>query len=549
VSAGPRQENPRHPETDERCDSAPLRRSFHMRLVSAEEMRRLDRLTIERYGTPGHVLMERAGTGATKILLEVFPFLRRRGRRVVVVAGKGNNGGDGLVMARLLCRRGLQAEVVLLGRATELGGDAERNLRAYTRVRRSVSEVSSTQKLGMLADRLAKADAVVDAIFGTGLGSPVRGFHAEAIELMNASGVPMFAVDVPSGLNADTGQPLGSVVQAEATATFGCAKIGHVLFPGARLTGTLAVVDIGIADEALADVPAQTFLLDTAAAAQLVPDREADAHKGSCGHVLVIAGGFGKTGAAQLVTRAASRAGAGLVTLAGPASLYTVYAAGVLEAMTETLPDRDGRIVFDEHCLRRLLEGKNALVVGPGIGVNDDTRKTVRFLVEQGRMPAVLDADALSCLSGDTDVLARAQGPLLLTPHPGEMARLLGTDTIEVQGDRVETARRFATHHRCILILKGARTVIADSGGLVWINPTGNPGMASGGMGDVLSGILGGLLAQGLRPNDAARLGVYVHGASADRAAADTGEIGLLASDVVTGLPRELRLLRQCRDV
>lgn len=520
-----------------------------MRLVSAEEMRRLDRLTIERYGTPGQVLMERAGAGATKMILEVFPFLRRRGRRVVVVAGKGNNGGDGLVMARLLLRRGLQVEVVLLGRAAEVSGDAERSLRAYARLRGRLTEVGSLRELGVLADRLAKADAVIDAIFGTGLASPVRGLHAEAIELMNASGVPAFAVDIPSGLNADTGQPLGSAVQAEATATFGCAKIGHALFPGARLSGTVGVVDIGIAGEALAEVPAQTFLLDAALAAGLVPDREPDAHKGNCGHLLVIAGGFGKTGAAQLVTRAALRAGAGLVTLAGPASLYSIYAAGVLEAMTEALPDRDGRILFDEDRLRHLLEGKNALVVGPGIGVDDETRKTVRFLVEQSKLPAVLDADALSCLSGDTPVLTRAQSPLLLTPHPGEMARLLGTSTIEVQGDRVATARRFATRHSCTLILKGARSVIANPAGLVWINPTGNPGMASGGMGDVLSGVLGGLLAQGMQPDDAARLGVYVHGASADRAAADAGEIGLLASDVVAGLPRELHLLRQRRDV
>jgi NAD(P)H-hydrate epimerase len=511
-----------------------------MYLVTAEEMRTLDRLTIEG-GTPGHVLMERAGQGATRMLLDCFPRLRRRGRRAVVVAGKGNNGGDGFVIARLLRRRGARTEVVLLGRAADITGDAERNLRAYAKGRASIHE--TTDSLDALQRALVGADVVVDAIFGTGLDKPVRGLQAEAIELINASGVPVFAVDMPSGLDADTGWPMGTAIQAEATATFGFAKVGQALYPGVRHCGQLAVVDIGLAPEAIAAHPPRAALLDAAAVKRLVPVRQPDAHKGDCGHVLIIAGSFGKTGAPQLAARAAARVGAGLVTVVAPASLYPVYAAGVLEAMTEALPDEDGRIRFDSARLAALIAGKAAVVIGPGIGTHEAAERTVRWLLANAELPIVVDADAITVLARDLSALRRARARALLTPHPGEMSRLLGIDTAGVQSDRAGRARRFAVDHRCTLVLKGARSVIADPEDRLWINPTGNPGMASGGMGDVLSGLLGGLLAQGLPPLQAAGLGVYLHGAVADDLAAD-GEVGLVASDIVAGLRQGLHRLR-----
>lgn len=513
-----------------------------MYLVTAEEMRALDRLTIE-HGTPGHVLMERAGRGATQVLLECFPRLRRKGRRAVVVVGKGNNGGDGLVIARLLRQRGARTDVVLLGRAAELGGDAERNLRAYRRGRAGLHELGDGSALGVLERLLNGADLVVDAIFGTGLTKPVHGLHAEAIELINACGVPVFAVDIPSGLNADTGLAMGTAIQAEATASFGFAKIGEALYPGVRHCGRLAVVDIGLAPEAIAAQPPRAALLDAATVGRLVPVRQPDAHKGDCGHVLVIAGSFGKTGAAQLAARAAGRAGAGLVTLVAPASLYPIYAGGALEVMTEALPDDDGRIQFDEVRLAALLEGKNAVVIGPGIGTHDGAARTVRWLLSNIELPIVIDADAITVLARDAAILRVSRAQPLLTPHPGEMSRLLGNVTAAVQSDRAGVARRFATEYRCTLVLKGARSVIAAPDGWVWVNPTGNPGMASGGMGDVLSGILGGLLAQGLSSDEAARLGVYLHGAVADQITAD-GEIGLLASDLNGGIRPGLNCLR-----
>ncbi|MBX3024413.1 NAD(P)H-hydrate dehydratase [bacterium] len=505
-----------------------------MRLVTAEEMRTLDRLTIEG-GTPGNVLMERAGQGATAAFLQCVPRLRRRGARVLIVAGKGNNGGDGFVIARLLKKRGARVQVALLGRAAEVGGDALRNLRAYRRLRGVLVEITDDAGLARLSAMAGEVDAVVDAIFGTGLRDAVRGLPASAIEIVNTCGAPVLAVDIPSGLDADRGRPLGVAVQAEVTATFGFAKAGQVQHPGVRHCGALAVVDIGLAAAALAAVPARAALLEAADAARLAPRRDPEVHKGDCGHVLIIAGSFGHTGAAQLAARGAGRVGAGLVTLVGPRSLYPVYAAGVLEAMTETLPDDDGRIRFDAARLAALVGGKSAVVIGPGIGTHHGAAATVRWLLEETGLPIVLDADALTILGRDPAPLRAAGGRAVLTPHPGEMSRLNGGDTASVQADRIGQARRFATAHGCTLVLKGARTVIAEPGGFAWINPTGNPGMASGGMGDVLAGAIGGLLAQRLPPAEAACLGVYLHGLAADRAAAD-GEVGLLAGDVVEGL-------------
>lgn len=517
-----------------------------MLLVTAAEMRRLDQLTIAS-GTPGKVLMERAGRGAAAALLAQVPAIRRRGRRVLVVAGKGNNGGDGFVMARLLRRRHLRAEVTLLGTVAAVGGDAAHALQAYRRARGPLVEISDRPGLETLRERIAAADVVVDAIFGTGLDKPVAGLHAAAIELINAGAAPVFAVDMPSGLNADTGRPMGTAVRAAATATFGFAKIGQVLEPGVQHCGVLSVIEIGLDADAIAAHPPRATLLDDCAVGRLVPVRAGDAHKGDCGHVLVVAGSFGKTGAAQLASRAAARAGAGLVTLVGPRSLHAVYAAGALETMTDVLPDDDGHIRFDPASLERLLAGKTAVVIGPGIGTHDGAVQTVTWLLANARVPMVVDADAITIVARTSGALRGASAHAVLTPHPGEMARLVGADSRAVQADRAGMARQFATAHGCTLVLKGARTVVADRTGFLSVNPSGNPGMASGGMGDVLSGVIGGLLAQGLAPPEAARLGVYVHGYAADRVAAD-GQVGLIASDLLPALRPALQALRATAD-
>lgn len=508
-----------------------------MNLVTAEEMRLLDRLTIERHGTPGHVLMERAGRGAADVLADELPQAVRPGAHVTICAGTGNNGGDGFVVARVLRERGVGSEVFLIGSCDQVRGDARGNLDAWRQMQGPLREVNRAEDLQDLRDSLARADAVVDALFGTGLSRNIEGLHEDVIAAINAAGRPVLAIDIASGLCSDTGHPLGTAVRATVTATFAFAKVGQVVWPGVGYTGTLRVVDIGIAPEAVAEHPPRTHLLEDGEVAPLVPRRPPDAHKGRAGHVLVLAGSLGKTGAARLSVQGAARAGAGLVTLAAVESLYPVFAVNVLEAMTETVPDETGRIRYDPRRLEELVESRNVVVAGPGLGTHEDAERTIRWLVRRGRRPLVLDADGLTCLARDLSVLRQASAPVVLTPHPGEMARLCGRDTAAVQRDRVGCARDFAARHGVILVLKGARTVVADPSGEAWINPTGNPGMASGGMGDVLAGVIGGLLAQGLGAAEAARLGVWAHGEAADHIAARRGQLGMLAGEVADELP------------
>jgi NAD(P)H-hydrate epimerase len=509
-----------------------------MDLVTAAHMRQLDRRTIE-LGTPGHVLMERAGVGACACLLRAVPKVRKRGARVTVVAGKGNNGGDGLVVARLLRARGARVEVFLLARAADVGGDALRNLKAWRRVRGATREVVVAADLEGLRGALAAADCVVDAVLGTGLGADIEGIYAAAIEMMNGCGAPVFALDIPSGLDADSGRPRGVAIRATATATFGFAKYGQVLYPGVDCCGALEVIDIGIDGRAITEAPPRGARLEAAAMRSLLPRRTADAHKGTAGHVLVVAGSPGKSGAAILATRAAARGGAGLVTLATPASINAVCAGAVHEAMTEAWPERAGGLGWDPDRLAGALDGKAAVVVGPGLGTARPIRDLVLWLLRESAVPMVLDADALNALARNPSPLRRARSRAVLTPHPGEMGRLMGISAAEVQADRVGVARAFAADHDCVVVLKGARTVIAADG-FAWINPTGNPGMASGGMGDALAGLIGALLAQGLAAAAAARLGVYLHGLAGDRVARD-GAIGMIASDLIDELPRAVQ--------
>ena len=510
-----------------------------MIVVSAAEMRALDRWTIAHH-TPGLELMERAGEGAARVLRAAWP---RPGGPVIVCCGKGNNGGDGFVLARHLRRARLGVEVWLVGRRDEVRGDAAEML---ARWRGSVTTVESPGQLAPLRERFRHAGVVVDALLGTGLNAPVEGTLAAVIEAINASGRPVLAVDIPSGLSADTGRPLGVAVRATVTATFAFPKVGQVIHPGRELCGRLDVVDIGIPAEALAAEPPAMRLLESAEVGRLLPRRAPDAHKGRCGHVLVVAGSRGKLGAALLAATAAARAGAGLTTLATAASLLPTLEGRVPELMSEPLPDGpDGTVALaDAAALDRLLAGRDAVVCGPGLGQAAEVRALVAHLVRAAEHPLVLDADGLNAVAG-TDILRRRAGATIVTPHPGEMARLIGASTDAVQADRIAAARRFASEQGVVTVLKGARTVIAEPDGRVAVCPTGNPGMASGGMGDVLSGILGALLAQGLQPAAAAWLGVFAHGAAADAVAARRGEVGLLAGDVADELPPTIAQLQR----
>ena len=513
-----------------------------MFVVTAEQMREMDRLTIQKYGVPSLKLMDRAGEGITKAILENFGRAAKKG--VLVVAGKGNNGGDGLVVARLLKKKRISCEVALLARKTELSSDAAHNLRAYVKSRGRVTEIGEAS-LGLLSERMRNKRLLVDAILGTGIKSAVGGLYGEAITLMNASGVPIVAVDIPSGLDTNRGMPLGLAIQAKMTVALAYPKLGEVIYPGLSYVGELAVADIGIDPRAVREVSPNIELLEREEIRELVPIREPDTHKGTYGHVLAMAGSRGKTGAAILACRAAMRTGAGLVTLAAPRSLNDIFATSMVEVMTEPLQDNAAEEMepLSDEEWRRLLKRKNSLLFGPGIGVYDATRSALRWLLRNLEIPWVIDADGLNNLALEIDRLRHAKTPPILTPHPGEMGRLIDKDSATVNRDRVGTARSFAMERRCHVVLKGARTVIATAEGKVYINPTGNPGMASGGMGDVLAGILAALLGQGLSPEDAMKLGVYLHGFVGDRAAAETGQMGLIATDIIKGLPSGIRAL------
>ncbi len=513
-----------------------------MIVVTAEQMRELDRLTIQDYGTASLTLMERAGAAVTEAILENFAGQAKQG--VLIVAGKGNNGGDGFVIARLLKQKRVRSEVVLLAGRAELTRDAAHNYSAFEKLNGKVAEISAAG-LEVLRAKFTGKGLLVDAILGTGIKSEVRGLYAQVISAMNSSGLPIVSVDLPSGLDSDRGTPLGTTIRAAMTVSLGYAKLGAVIYPGIDWVGDLVVADIGIDAAAVAQVAPYGAVLTRQEVAALVPRRQADTHKGSYGHLLVLAGSRGKTGAAALACRAALRSGAGLVSLAAPRSLNSIFASLLVEAMTEPLRE-DGSEQMAELTPQewsRLVERKSAMVFGPGIGVSDATRNTLRWLLRNLEMPWVIDADGLNNLALDIDRLRSAKTPPLLTPHPGEMARLTGQTVATVNFDRVGVARAFANRHRCYLVLKGARSVIATPEGKIFINPSGNPGMASGGMGDALTGVLGALLAQNFNPEDALKLGVFLHGFAGDRVAREKGDIGIIASDVIAGLPSALRAL------
>ena len=513
-----------------------------MHVVTAAEMRRMDQLTIQAHGVPSLRLMERAGQGVVDVILQRWTQLAKHG--ALVVAGKGNNGGDGLVVARLLHEREFPCEVACVARADELSPDAAANLQRYRTAGGRFTEIPGGDPEALRA-RFEDKGFLVDALLGTGLRAPVEGFLADVVELMNASGLPIIAVDTPSGLDADKGGPLGSTIQADITVTFGYPKTGQVVYPGVTYCGDLVVADIGLWEEAVAEVAPSAELLDSADLVWLLPRRLEDSHKGSYGHLLVMAGSRGKTGAAVLCCRGAMRVGTGLVTLAAPRGLNDILAGALVEPMTEALgePGAEQWPALGAADWEGLAERGDAVLFGPGVGVHDGAQRTLETLLEHCTLPWLIDADGLNNLAADTGRLKAARVPPVLTPHPGEMGRLTGMHASEVNADRI------GIEGWSYVVLKGARTVAATPEGRVSINPTGNAGMATGGMGDVLAGIIAGFLAQGLAPRDAVRLGVYLHGHAGDRVADDRGGVGLIASDLVDELPRAIKELMQIREL
>lgn len=513
-----------------------------MRVLSAESMREVDRKAIEELGIPSLVLMENAALGVVDALAESYP----DARRIAIFCGPGNNGGDGFAVGRHLFARGYEVDLVLARGQRSPTGDAGVQLEICRRMGLAIEEISSPEGV---ADALALAragDLVVDALFGTGLRRPLEGHFAELVEGLSLVPVPCLAVDLPSGLDASSPQPIGPFLQADLTVTFAAPKVAHILPPAARAVGELVVADLGIPPSLVESAEGDLSLLLAEELAGSLEHRPREGHKGSFGHLLVVAGSPGKTGAAVLAARAAVRGGAGLVTVAAPRALRDLVDAGCVEAMTLGVPENSagGLSLEAATLLLDFADGKSAAAVGPGLGQAEDTPEAVRQLVLRLPIPVVLDADGLNAFAGRLDELARRKAPTVLTPHPGELGRLLGRPTEKILAGRLEAVAEAASRSRCVVILKGHASLVATPEDGIAINGTGNPGMATGGSGDVLTGLLGALLAQGYAAVEGSRLGTFLHGLAGDLAAAHQGEEALGASDLVDRLGEAFQRLR-----
>jgi ADP-dependent NAD(P)H-hydrate dehydratase / NAD(P)H-hydrate epimerase len=513
-----------------------------MFVVTAKQMQEMDRYTIEKLGIPGRVLMENAGRGAVDFFMEQCSPAPET--RVAVVAGRGNNGGDGWVMARYLMEKQIPVTIFLLSARDRVAGDAKANMDLVEKLlphypECALVEIIDAAALAREKSRLMHHDLFVDAIFGTGLNSDVRGFFKEVIQCINQTKKPVFAVDIPSGLNADTGAVCGVCITACATATFAFAKTGHILYPGNEQTGKLRVIDIGIPRLAADKQDIRFRVLEKNSITPLFPPRPFNSHKGTFGHLLILAGSAGKTGAAALCANAAKRIGTGLVTVGVPDSIHAVVEPMVVEPMTLALPETASGTLSHEGLDRilALVQERQALGIGPGLGTDPKTQDLVKSLVTDCDCPLIMDADAITCMTRCPDLFTVRKSPAVLTPHPGEMARLAGITSAQVQADRPGVARKFAEKYRVILVLKGAQTLIALPDGRIFLCPAGNPGMASGGMGDVLTGMIAGLAAQGFSLENAAAAGVFIHGLCGDLLAGTFGGFGFLASDMIQVIP------------
>ncbi|HEY8549493.1 MAG TPA: NAD(P)H-hydrate dehydratase [Vicinamibacterales bacterium] len=507
-----------------------------MRVLNASQMREADRITIEEIGIPSLVLMECAGRQVVSTMQQVFE--PEDLLRVGVLCGPGNNGGDGFVVARTLLQARCDASVFLIGSVADVRGDARVNLEILGRLGHTVVEIANEQDWELHFSDLVTCTLVVDAMFGTGLRRPVSGLFETIIKDLNASGLTVVSIDLPSGLSGDTPEPIGEAVEADLTVTFAAPKLPHMLPPGEDYCGEVVVADIGIPRQVVEAVDGPRIEVITREEILIrVEPREPDSHKGDYGRVVVVAGSPGRTGAAHLAGMAALRGGAGLVTIATPRSVLPIVAAMAPEYMTEPLPELETE-ADAEAALERLLDLQtDVIAVGPGLGIGAAQRALVFGLLEQSGVPLVLDADALTVCAADSDRLRARDGlDVIITPHPGEMARLMRTTTDAVQKNRLEVARRFAAEHGVHVVLKGHRTLVATPDGRIGINRTGNPGMATGGTGDVLTGLVAAWLAQLLDPEFAARLAVYLHGTAGDLASRALGQPSLTASDLLAHL-------------
>jgi ADP-dependent NAD(P)H-hydrate dehydratase / NAD(P)H-hydrate epimerase len=507
-----------------------------MRVLNTQQMREADRRTIDEVGIPSIVLMENAGRQAVAAMESAFDDLAMM--HVGVMCGRGNNGGDGFVVARTLIQRGVETLVFLLGSVADVRGDARTNLEVLGRIGLTVVEITNAQEWELHFSEMSRCELVVDAILGTGFHGQLSGLLETVVADLNGLGVPIVAIDLPTGLSADSSEVEGEAIEASMTITLAAPKIPLILPPADTHSGDLVIADIGIPLPILDDVEGPYIeLLTRERMRELVPTRAADSHKGDFGRVLVIAGSLGRSGAAHLAATGALRSGAGLVTVATPRSCLPIVAAMGPEYMTEGLEETPTGTV-DFAALERVLDFKaDVIAVGPGLGQSPGTAAFVHGLVERAGVPLVLDADALNAFVDDPDRLVGRDGvDVVITPHPGEMARLLNLSIEAVQHDRLRRATEFAAAHRVHVVLKGHRTIVAGPDNRAFINLTGNPGMATGGTGDLLTGMIAAWFGQLLDAEAACKLAVYLHGTAGDLAEADEGDVALIAGDLAARL-------------
>jgi len=514
-------------------------------VLTRAQMQQVDRETIDGLGLPGAVLMESAGRAVVQAIRDCPD--TSGCRRPVILCGKGNNGGDGFVVARYLLpfSRHNFPEVFLCGTLQELQGDALTMARVAVKCGVRVIELDE-EKLHLLAPALSEADLVVDALLGSGSSGAPRGLIARVIEMLGEYQAPVVAVDCPSGVDMDTGAVPGATVYSAVTVTFGFEKIGHRLYPGRSHCGKIIVADIGFPELALAKVNCQVFVSESSDISHRLPLREKDSHKGDYGRLLVLGGSTGLTGAPVMACETALACGAGLVTAGVPASLNPIFEMKLTEAMSRPFFDNGTGYLQPESLpeIEEFLGNIDVLALGPGLGRDEGTVRLVLELASKVKIPAVIDADGLNALARDLSKLSLFSGPVVITPHPGEMSRLSGLTIPQIKASPVETARDFSARLGVVVLLKGAPSVVAEPGGRVILNPTGGPALAKGGSGDVLTGAIAALLAQGMGAFDAAFCGAYLHGRAGDMAAESLGEYSVLASDITAFLPPAIQEVR-----
>ena len=521
-----------------------------MQILLAEEMRALDRAAEEEIGIPGLVLMENAGRAVADAAEKLLGSCCHK--KVLIFAGKGNNGGDGSGAGRWLHNRDAEVTLVLACTAEELSGSAADELQYYIACGATVLEVTDADdnlRFAEIENLAFQADILIDALMGTGFSGKMRPLFIRLCGCINRvkeknPACKVLAVDIPTGVNADTGEVDGSAVRADTTVTMALPKLGLYLYPGAEHTGAVQVADIGMPASLLKEAAGNRILLTKELVKALLPDRPKNAHKGSAGRVMVVAGSCGYVGAAALSSFAAVKGGAGLVTLLTPENTREILAIKLTEVMVKGLPVSNDRLVMEEamEVVSEALEKADVLAIGPGFGVSEETGSLIREILVTTAVPCVIDADAITALKDHTELLSHMLAEKVLTPHPGEMARITGIRISEIEKNRVEVARLYAEKWQAVIVLKGVPTVIALPDGTVYLNTTGTPAMATGGSGDVLTGLIAALIGQGLTVADAAVAGVYIHGLAGELAA--KGSVGLAATELLQMLPEARKQIK-----